>query len=134
VPDGVTAELRAALDSAPDDERALLEVRLAWTGLDEAAERIAARLRVCIVTWGPLKWHEPRPARATATGDGLEVVLYVALDELLPHPGKSRKDLADVLAGIYPQFAVNGNAPGLLSEVGGTRVAERPAVALVSAG
>src|SRR4051812_6785220 len=54
VTDGLSAELREALDGAPDDERVLLELRLAWTGLDEAAARIAARLRVFLVTWDPL--------------------------------------------------------------------------------
>ena len=58
---------------------------MTWTGLDEAAARIAARLRVFLVTWDPLEWHDRRPARATATGDGdgFEVVLYLALDDVL---------------------------------------------------
>ncbi len=39
-----------------------------------------------------------------------------------------------LVAGVYPQLAINGDAPGLLSEVGGARMAERPTVELVSPG
>ena len=42
----VAEEVRDALESAPDDERALLELRLSWPQLSEADALIAARLRV----------------------------------------------------------------------------------------
>jgi hypothetical protein len=151
----VPDELRDAIDRAPDDERVLLELRLAWTGLDEAAERIAARLRVFLVTWDPLEWHDRRPARATATGDGdgFEVVLYLGLDDVTSEARESGSDIASVVggyaasvldvgvryeqalvAGVYPQLASGGNAPGLLSEVGRSPLPDPPAFELVSPG
>ena len=146
------ADLRAALDAAPADERVLLELRLTWPALDEARARIAARLRVFLVTWDPLDWHDRPLARATATGDGdgCEVVLYVALDDLRASAGTS-EDIAVVLgdlagsvlsvgaayeqalvAGVYPQLAYDGKAPGLLSEVGRLSGLDPPALSLRS--
>ncbi len=153
--DGLPADLREALDRAPDDERVLLELRLAWAGLEEAAARIAARLRVFLVTWDPLEWHDRRPARATATGDGdsFEVVLYLALDDVLAEMRDSGAAVADVLggfaasvldigvryeqalvAGVYPQLASSGDAPGLLSEVGRQPALKPASVDLESSG
>lgn len=151
--DGLSAVVREALASAPDDERALLELRVTWAGLDEAAARIAARLRIFIVTWDPLEWHDRRPARATATGDGdgFEVVLYLALDDVLTEARErsianvlggfaasvlavgARYELA-LVAGVYAQLAHNGTAPGLLSEVGQLPAPEPSSVVVQSAG
>lgn len=152
---GSPADLRDALENPPVEERALLELRLRWDRLDEARARIAARLRVFLVTWDPLYWHDRPPARATATGDGdgCEVVLYVPLEEVLETVAATGEDLAVVLgnlaasvlgvgaayeqalvAGVYPQLAFEGKAPGLLSEVGGLSGLEPPALELVSAG
>lgn len=146
------ADLRAALDAAPADERVLLELRLTWPALDEARARIAARLRVFLLTWDPLDWHDRPLARATATGDGdgCEVVLYVALDDALATAG-TNEDIAVVLgdlagsvlsvgaayeqalvAGVYPQLAFDGKAPGLLSEVGRLSGLDPPALSLRS--
>ena len=73
------ADLCDAIGRAPADERALLELRLQWPALDDAQARIAARLRVFLLTWDPLYWHDRPPGRATATGDGdgCEAVRYV---------------------------------------------------------
>ncbi len=153
--DGLPAELLEALDRAPDDERVLLELSLAWTGLDEPAARIAARLRVFLVTWDALEWHGRRPARATATGDGdgFEVVLYLKLDDVLWETRESGAGIADVLggyaasvldvgarheqalvAGVYPQIAFAGTAPGLLSEAGRLPALKPASVGLRSSG
>lgn len=154
-PDGICDELRAALAAAPEDERALLELRLTWPGLDDARARIAARLRVFLVTWDPLGWHDRPPGRATATGDGdgCEVVLYLPLHEILAAARESGERVAVVLgrfgasvvsvgarfeqalvAGIYPQLAFSGAAPSLLAEVGQLSGLATPTVAVVSAG
>jgi hypothetical protein len=149
--EGLSDDVREALGRAPEDERALLELRLAWPDLDDAAARMAARLRVFLVTWDPLGWHDRPPARATATGNGddCEVVLYVPLDDLLDRARASGAGIAAELgslaasvlavgaryeqalvAGIYPQLAYTGKAPGLLSEVGQLAALGTPAVEL----
>lgn len=79
----VSENVRHAVERAPEDERALLELRLSWPELSEAETLIAARLRVFLLTWDPLGWEGDRaPGWATATGDGdsCEVVLYVMLE------------------------------------------------------
>lgn len=151
---GIPADLRDAIEGAPDDERALLEVRLQWSGLDDAQARIAARLRVFLLTWDPLGWHEPSRGRATATGNGddCEVVLYLPLEQILATTDAG-EELAVVVgsfaasvlsvgaayeqalvAGVYPQLAFEGKAPGLLSEAGTLTGLAPPALALASAG
>ncbi len=136
--DGLSDDVRDALECAPEDERALLELRLTWPDLADAEARIASRLRVFLVTWDPLGWNDRPPARATATGDGdgCEVVLYLPLAETLATARTSGERVAGVLgafaasvlavgvrfeqalvAGAYPQLAFTGNAPSLLSEV-----------------
>lgn len=151
---GLPAEVREAIERAPSDERALLELRLAWPALDDARARIAARLRVFLLTWDPLDWHDRRPGRATATGDGdaCEVVLYLPLEQVLA-TASAGEDLAVVVgdfaasvlsvgaayeqalvAGIYPQLAHEGKAAGLLSEVGTLSGLQPPASRLVSGG
>lgn len=152
---GIPTDLRHALECAPADERALLELRLRWSGLDDARARIAARLRVFLLTWDPLDWHDRPPARATATGDGddCEVVLYVPLEQVLADARELGEEIPAVLgdlaasalgvgaayelalvAGSYPQLAHEGKAPGLLSQVGALSGLDRPEVDLVSAG
>lgn len=148
-------DLRAAIDRSPEDERALLELRLTRPHLDDAQARIAARLQVFLVTWDPLDWHDRPPGRATATGDGdgFEVVLYVPLDDVLSAAHASGEEIAVVLgdlggsvlnvgaryeqalvAGAHPQLAFAGSAPGLLSEVGTLSGLDPPALGLVSTG
>lgn len=148
---GLPADLREALDEAPADERALLELRLRWPALDDARARIAARLRVFLLTWDPLDWHDRPLARATATGDGdgCEVVLYLLLDRVLEADDGIAVMLGDaagsvlsvgaayeqaLVAGIYPQLASEGKAPGLLSEVGSLSGVGPPALELASRG
>lgn len=69
---GLTDDVREALLAAPETERSLLEPRLAWPALRDREARIAARLRVFLLTWDPF-WgcataaRHGRPATATAT-------------------------------------------------------------------
>ena len=153
---GLCAEVREALAAAPDDERALLELRLGWRGLGEAEARIAERMRVFLLTWDPLEWVGERgPGWATASGDGdsCEVVLYLPLAETLRGAEEGEETVAAVLgafawsvlavgvryeqalvAGIYPQLAQVGEAPGLLSEVGSRPGSAAPELALAQGG
>jgi tetratricopeptide (TPR) repeat protein len=149
---GTPADLLEAIDRAPDDERVLLELRLRWPALDDARARVAARLRVFLLTWDPLDWHDQPVARATATGDGdgFEVVLYVPLEQIV-QPAAAGEEIAVVLgdiaasvlsvgaayeqalvAGIYPQLAAAGDAPRLLSRTGELSDLPPPALALAA--
>lgn len=153
---GLTSEVRDALAAAPDDERALLELRLGWTGLGEAEARIAARMRAFLLTWDPLEWVEDRGAGwATATGDGdsFEVVLYLPLVETLEQVERGEGTTAAVLgklagsvlavgarheqalvAGIYAQLVRAGEAPSLLCELGSPAGSPAPELALAHEG
>lgn len=154
---GVPGDVCEALAAAPDDERALLELRLGWTGLGEAEERLAARMRVFLLTWDPLEWvgDGRGPAWATATGDGdsCEVVLYLLLAETLRRTEQGEDTTAAVLgafagsvltvgaryeqalvAGIYAQLAQAGEAPSLLSEVGSPAGSSAPELTLAQGG
>jgi len=149
---GLPGDVREALAAAPDDERVLLELRLGWTELGEAQERLAARMRVFLLTWDPLEWVGDRgPGWATSTGDGdsCEVVLYLPLAETLGRGEEAGETIAAVLgafaasvlavgaryeqalvAGIYPQLCRVGEAPSLLSEVGSPPVTVTPQLGL----
>jgi len=153
---GLPGDVREALAAAPDDERALLELRLGWTELGEAEERLAARMRVFLLTWDPLEWVGDRgPGWATSTGDGdsCEVVLYLPLAETLRRGEEAEETIVAVLgafagsvlavgaryeqalvAGIYPQLSRVGEAPSLLSEVGSLPGSSVPELALAQGG
>ena len=153
---GVARGVRDALEGAPADERALLELRLAWPELGEVEALIAARLRVFLLTWDPLEWVGDRaPGWATATGDGdsCEVVLYMTLEEAMRRVRDGGETVAAVLgafagsvlavggahehllvSGAYPQLAFAGQAPGLLSEVGSPPARAAPEIELASSG
>ena len=135
---GLADDVRGALLAVPEGERSLLEFRLRWPVLGDREALIAARLRVFLLTWDPFWWMADRGwAWATATGDGdsCEVVLYVALHDLLRLSGETARMLADVVgelagsvlvvgarheqllvSGAYPQLAFSGEVAGLLSE------------------
>ena len=153
---GLTEDVRAALLAAPESERALLELRLAWPSLGEREALIAARLRVFLLTWDPFWWMRDRGwAWATATGDGdaYEVVLYLALHDAVRRARETARTLADVLgdlagsvltvgakheqllvAGAYPELAVAGEVPGLLSEPESARGLPAPVLELAAPG
>jgi tetratricopeptide (TPR) repeat protein len=152
----VTGEVRDALAGAPERERALLELRLAWPALAEREALIAARLRVFLLTWDPFWWMRDRgSAWATATGDGdsYEVVLYVTLHDALRRARETAGTLADVIgelagsvlavggahqellvSGAYPQLAFAGEVPGLLSELASSDGEPSPEIELAASG
>lgn len=136
---GIPARLREMLESAPEEQRMLLELRLRWPELDDVRARIAARLRVFLLTWDPLDWHDWPPARATAIGEGddYEVLLYVPLEQTIATAAATGEEIAVVLgdlaasvldvgaaheraltAGSYSRLAFAGKAPSLLSRIG----------------
>lgn len=128
---GVSRDVRDAFEGAPADERALLELRLAWPELGEVEALIAARLRVFLLTWDPLEWVGDRaPGWATATGDGdsCEVVLYLTLEEAT----RRARVGGETVAAVLGAFA--GRAPGLLSEVGSPPARPAPEIELASSG
>ena len=144
---GLTDDLRDRLLAAPESERSLLELRLSWPALGEREARIAARLRVFLLTWDPFWLMRDRGwAWATATGDGdsCEVVLYLTLHDAVRRPRETAGTLADVVgelagsvlavgatheqllvSGAYPQLAFAGEVAGLLSEPQSARVFPR---------
>jgi hypothetical protein len=119
----------------PADDYALLELALAWPGLDAAQERIAASLRLFVITRDPLDWIPRRGcawATANADGDVLELPVYVALEPIRDAIA-SGTDLATavsrygeaavrggaaaehlVVSGAHPGLAAVGRAPRLL--------------------
>ena len=153
---GLPGSVREALEAPPADEKALLEPELAWPGLQGPEARVAARLRVFLLTWDPLGWLWDRVAGwATASGDGdsYEVVLYLPLEAVLGHARMLETTVADSLglwgesvvavaarhepllaSGAYAELAAEGKAPGLLSEPRGERAWEPPAIRLASSG
>jgi FAD/FMN-containing dehydrogenase len=153
---GLTEDVRDALLAAPESERSLLELRLDWPALGEREARIAARLRVFLLTWDTFWWMRDRgSAWATATGDGdtYEVVLYLTLHDALRRARETARTLADVLgdlagsvlavgarheqllvSGAYPQLAVAGEIPRLLSEPQSARGLPAPLIELAAAG
>ena len=145
----MVATLPDLLADAPAHERSLLELRAQWPSLPDAHARVAARLRVFVLTWDPLGQWAPSDARATATGDGdgFELVLYVPLADL------QAADSADLLgelcrsvleigveqelllsSGAYAQLAAAGKAPDLLAARGALSALGQPAFAAAGAG
>jgi len=153
---GLPEDVRAALAGPPADEKALLELQPFWPGLDGAEARVAARLRLFLLTWDPLGWLEDRPlGSATATGDGdqYEVVLYLPLQVVLRHARMLEATVAESLAlwaesvvavgaaheallvaGGYPGLAAKGTVPELLSEPRAERAFRSPTIRLAAPG
>jgi hypothetical protein len=123
------------LADQPSENYALLEFELGWTDLDPAQQRIAANLRTFVVTRDPLAWIPGRDhawATANADGDTLELVVYVALDEVRGALAKGASVAAAlgrygeaavrvgaaaegvVVAGAQPALASAGRVPQLL--------------------
>lgn len=135
--DGLPDDVCKALACAPRDEKALLEISLAWRGLPAGEARIATRLRVFFLTWDPLGDLEDRGwawATSSGDGDGFEAVLYVRLDKATHSAETTEIPLAEVLgvlgetvllvgaqhefllrSGTHAGLAWAGKAPGLLS-------------------
>ena len=123
------------LADAPVDGYALLELQLGWDGLDAATTRVAANLRLFVITSDPLDWIPERGhawATVNADGDVFELVVYVTLEavrraiadgtdlataggrfaEIAVRAGAATEHL--LISGAQPALAAAGRAPRLL--------------------
>jgi len=122
---------------APVQEKALIELGVAWPDLAGPQARMAENLRVFLVTWDPLERHLPRPvAFATVNADppGLEVVVYIPVWALIAAAGWEERGAGmvgelggsavvvaaanedAVLSGRYPALASQNLVPRLLDQ------------------
>lgn len=134
----------AVLDGAPQDEFALLELRLDWPpDLDVHPRKLSLWLRFFVMTDDPLSWIANRGeawAATTVTDQVLELDVYVMLPALRREIEAVGGDLGLavgywagpamraglkyellVAAGDYHDRAVAGTLPSLLAEAGGDR-------------
>jgi hypothetical protein len=132
----------ALLDDAPDDEYALVELRLDWPyDLDVYPKHKQLWLRCFVLTQDPLGWIANRGDAWTAVrfeDDVLEVDLYLRLDAVRAGMEAAGGDLAaavgryastvmaaaiereeELLEGDYPDRAARGEAPRLLDDLDG---------------
>jgi len=130
------------LEAAPDDEYALLELRLDWPfDLDIYPKHRQLWLRMFVITEDPLSWVAERGeawATATVTSEVLEVDVYVLLDlvrrELehadgnlgvavgryassVMHAALTHEEI--LITGAYPSLAVRGEVPRLIDDLDG---------------
>jgi hypothetical protein len=137
-------DVQALLAAAPLTEKKLLELGISWphaavdSSIEQAFARMAAALRVFVITWDPLETHAPRPdALATVNADpsGLELVVYLPCWSLAGLADKRNATAAEalalvagsavmtaatheqaVLSGDYPDLVRSGAAPDLLND------------------
>ena len=77
---GLPGETARLLGVAPVTDKRLLELSVTWTGLSRGRARMAAALRVFVITWDPLEFQAPRPygfAAVNAGSLGLEIAVYL---------------------------------------------------------
>jgi hypothetical protein len=124
------------LVAPPDGEYALLEFALEWDNVVDIEARLAAALRLFVITRDPLDWLVDRGgvwATSNANGDALELPVYVARDDVQRRVETAGGDLATalgpigemvvtaaarcqgiILAGAYPELAFMEEIPRLL--------------------
>lgn len=141
---------------APAGGHALLELSVRWPDLDETQARMAAALRVFIITRDPLDWLVERGsawATANLDGDALELCVYVTHAAVGRRLAATGGDLAAAIAplaeaavlraahcealldaGDYPEQARSGEAPGLLVRPTGADPLGTPTVDVISDG
>ena len=130
----------ALLEEAPEDEYALVELRLDWPyDLDVHPEHRQLWLRCFVLTQDPLTWIADRGDAWTAVtvdDDVLEVDLYLTLDVVRRTMEETGGDLAaaigryastvmeaalereeELLEGDYPDRAARGETPRLLDRL-----------------
>ncbi|MDP2710377.1 MAG: SEC-C domain-containing protein [Solirubrobacteraceae bacterium] len=132
----------ALIEGAPDDEFALIELRLDWPPTLEVYPRHKQLwLRCFVITQDPLGWIPDRGDAWTAVtvdDEVLEVDLYLTLDAVRSALEETEGDLAaavgryagtvmaaalereeELLDGDYPRRAARGETPRLLSDLEG---------------
>jgi hypothetical protein len=135
---GLPGETARLLAAAPITDKRLLELSVTWTGLSRGRARMAAALRVFVITWDPLEFQAPRPygfAAVNVGSLGLEIAVYVPCWRLAELAKGRNVTIAavigqlagsavvtaaeheeDVVAGRYPDLAVARAAPDLLAD------------------
>ena len=132
----------ALIEAAPEDEFALIELRLDWPyDLDVRPAHKQLWLRCFVITQDPLGWIAGRGDAWTAVtldDEVLEVDLYLELDLVRRTMQETGGDLAaavgryattvlaaalereeELLKGDYPRRAARGEVPRLLQDAGG---------------
>ncbi len=131
----------AIVDAAPDDDFALVELRLDWPyDLEIHPEHKQLWLRCFVITKDPLGWIPDRGdawTAVTADDEVLEVDLYLTLDLVRRTLEETDGDLPaaigryatavlaaalereqELLRGDYPRLAARGEVPRLLQDAG----------------
>ncbi len=96
-------ELRRLLADPPVIEKKLLELDVAWPGMSGMQARMAAQLRVFVITWDPLERLAPRPdGFATVNVDpaGSELVVYVPVWSLVEAARARHSTVSAILAAM----------------------------------
>jgi hypothetical protein len=132
----------ALVHAAPEDEYALLELRLDWPyDLEIYPTTLSLWLRLFVITQDPLSWIADRGeawATATADDDVLEVDVYLLLDLVRRRMADNDDDVAAAIGpyaaaamqaslthehvlvtGGHPDLAVVGDVPRLLDDLDG---------------
>ncbi|HSZ31514.1 MAG TPA: hypothetical protein VK784_17365 [Pseudonocardiaceae bacterium] len=153
---GLPDEVWQLLATPPVTEKKLLELSVAWPGLPSSQARVAAALRLFVITWDPLEWRAERPGGFATANDGspgLELVVYVPVWSLVQLATERAVTMADVLgsmagsavvtaaaheqsvtAGRYPDLGTWQATPDLLSDLEAGSALGPVDVRLVSAG
>jgi hypothetical protein len=143
------------LGAPPEDEYALLEFAAEWDDLVGIEAQLAAALRLFVITRDPLDWLPDRGtawATSNGDGDGLEIPMYLTLDEVQRRLAATGGDVATalgpfcetavlgavrcqgiLLAGGYPELASRGRTPRLLTPDNDQRRLGTPAITLAQA-
>jgi hypothetical protein len=77
---GLPGETARLLAAPPVTDKRLLELSVIWTGLSRGRARMAAAVRVFVITWDPLEFRAPRPdgfAAVNVGSLGLEIAVYL---------------------------------------------------------
>jgi hypothetical protein len=127
-------EVRRLLAAPPANQKKLLELGVAWTGLPPVQAWMAEQLRVFVITWDPLEQLVARPdgfATINADPSGLELVVYLPIWSVLELAGEQGGTVTDVLAAMAGSAVVTAAALPQRDPAGG-RAGRGPASDLLA--
>ena len=153
---GLPPKVAEVLRDAPVRDKMLVELAVGWAGLAGAEARMAAALRVFVVTWDPLELQAPRPVAAATVNagpPGLEIVVYLPAWWVMESVAERQLLVAEVIgelagsavvvaarneeavtAGRYPGMVRQGAVPHLLGEPAAGAALGVPELSVVSEG